>query len=491
MIHLHDYQDSLRKAAPFALSAAIAVVFSTSPSIGDEPSPRPHIVLLMADDQGWGQTGYYNHPVLKTPNLDAMAENGLRFDRFYAGAPVCSPTRASVLTGRTNDRTGVESHGYALRRQEISIATMLADAGYVTGHFGKWHLNALRGPGVPILASDDHNPGEFGFQRWLSVTNFFDRDPILSRRGKFEEFQGDSSEIIVDEALKFIAKQVRAGKPSFTVIWYGTPHNPFKAAEDDMADFATLEEQSRHHYGELVAMDRSVGTLQNGIRDLGVGEDTLVWFCSDNGGLPKIEPETVGGLRGNKGTIYEGGLRVPGIVHWPRGIVRPRVTLFPASVLDIVPTILDVTEIKHADPSRPADGISLLPLFAKEIGRREVPIGFRHTGRAAWIDNNMKLLTNKLDGGAYELYDLESDPSETNNLSGERPGVVKKMMRQLARWNESVEASFAGKDYPSGTVDPSEPSPRFWTDLEEYKPYFQQWQTRWEYRSRLTNKKPN
>ena len=154
------------------------------PRISAQPpsvdAPKPNVVLVMADDQGWGQTGYYDHPILKTPNLDAMAESGLRFDRFYAGAPVCSPTRGSVLTGRANDRIGVLSHGYALRRQETSLAAVMKNAGYVTGHFGKWHLNALRGPGVPVLASDDHNPGEFGFDHWLSVTNFFDRDPILS-----------------------------------------------------------------------------------------------------------------------------------------------------------------------------------------------------------------------------------------------------------------------------------------------------------------------
>jgi hypothetical protein len=157
----------------FALTFIAVVALSLFPKqLEAQTAARPHIVLVMADDQGWGQMGYYQHPILKTPNLDAMSQAGLRFDRFYAGAPVCSPTRASVLTGRANDRTGVESHGYALRRQEITIAKMLSDAGYVTGHFGKWHLNALRGPGVPILKSDDHNPGEFGFQTWLSVTNF-------------------------------------------------------------------------------------------------------------------------------------------------------------------------------------------------------------------------------------------------------------------------------------------------------------------------------
>ena len=184
---------------------------------------KPNIVLVMADDMGWGQTGYYKHPALRTPHLDAMAAGGLRFDRFYAGGPVCSPTRATVLTGRTHDRTGVQSHGFALRKQEKTLAVALRGAGYATGHFGKWHLNGLRGPGVPILEADSHGPGGFGFDQWLSVTNFFDKDPVMSRKGTFEEFTGDSSEVIVAEALRFIGSQAAEGKPSFTVIWYGTP----------------------------------------------------------------------------------------------------------------------------------------------------------------------------------------------------------------------------------------------------------------------------
>ena len=119
---------------------------------------KTNFVLVMTDDQGWGQTGYYNHPVLKTPNLDKMASNGLRFDRFYAGGPVCSPTRATILTGRTHDRTGVFDHGYALRKQEKTLPEALRKAGYATGHFGKWHLCGLRGPGVPILKTDKHGP---------------------------------------------------------------------------------------------------------------------------------------------------------------------------------------------------------------------------------------------------------------------------------------------------------------------------------------------
>jgi arylsulfatase A-like enzyme len=187
-----------------------------------------------------------------------MANNGLRFERFYAGGPVCSPTRASMLTGRSHDRTGVLSHGYALRTQEKTIAQALQTAGYITGHFGKWHLNGHRGPGAPIFDSDIRSPGKFGFNEWLSVSNFFDMNPILSRNGKFEEFQGDSSEIIVNEAVKFLDQHRNSNKPMFTVIWYGNPHSPFKALPQDKAVFPALNDASSNHYGELVAMDRSI-----------------------------------------------------------------------------------------------------------------------------------------------------------------------------------------------------------------------------------------
>ena len=451
---------------------------------------NPNFVLVMTDDQGWGQTSYYNHPVLKTPELDKMAASGLRFDRFYAGAPVCSPTRAAVLTGRGNERAGVPSHGYALRRQEITLPQMLKAAGYVTGHFGKWHLNGLRGPGVPILDSDDHNPGEFGFDAWLSVTNFFDRNPIMSRRGKFVEFEGDSSEIVVQEACDFISRQASNRQPFLTVIWFGTPHDPFLAADDDMTEFSDLDRDSQHHYGELVAMDRSIGALRKKLRDLEIEKNTLVWFCSDNGGLPKIKPDTTGGLRGNKGTIYEGGLRVPGIIEWP-GKIAHRVTNYPASVLDIVPTVLEIANTQHSDSNRPADGVSLVSLFEKEIGPRSKPIPFRQAGRGAWIDNDFKLLSPKLASGKFELYDLRSDPKETLDLSQRQPKLKAKLLEQYLAWSKSVDESIAGKDYPEGKVNENEPAPRFWWDDKMYQPYLKDWSTRWEYKRRLEKRKKN
>ena len=198
-----------------AVSLSLLLSVFVSVSASHAAPPPPHIIFVMADDMGWGQTGYRGHPILKTPHLDAMAANGLRFDRFYAGGPVCSPTRAAVLTGRSPDRTGVLQHGYALRLQEKTIAQALKGAGYVTGHFGKWHLNGHRGPGVPLLADDPYHPGKFGFDEWVSVSNFFDLDPLLSRSGKIEEFKGDSSAIAVTEAVKFLERHRAGGRPMF------------------------------------------------------------------------------------------------------------------------------------------------------------------------------------------------------------------------------------------------------------------------------------
>ena len=470
-------------ASSFTLTMALLAHTSQA----NEAPSKPHIILVMADDQGWGQTGYYNHPVLKTPHLDAMASGGLRFDRFYAGAPVCSPTRASVLTGRANDRTGVESHGYALRRQEITLATILKNSGYATGHFGKWHLNGIRGPGVPILKEDSHGPRHFGFDTWVSVTNFFDMDPILSRQGSFEEFTGDSSEIAVREAVRFIDRFYQQ-QPTFSVIWFGSPHDPAKASVKDREAFSHLDEKSQHHYGELVAMDRSIGQLFSELEKRNLKEETLVWFCSDNGGLPKIEPGTVGNLRGNKGSVFEGGLRVPGILHWPIAIRSARVSQYPAGVIDILPTVLDLLNLDHPNMNHVLDGISLKPLLNEEIATRNKPIPFRHLQRAAWVDNDYKILSQDIKKKVFALYNLKNDPSETENLAQAEPERLSKMVAQFERWNKTVERSVAGLDYESGRVLPGDPVPRFWTEMESYQPWFDAWSKRWEYESRLTPK---
>jgi len=471
--------------APMLLSAAIFIL----PGCNPQPDiTRPNIILLMTDDQGWAQTGYYDHPVLKTPNLDAMAENGLRLDRFYAGAPVCSPTRASVLTGRANNRTGVPSHGFALRLQEKTIAEALHSEGYVTGHFGKWHLNALRGPGVPIFKDDPYGPSGSGFDRWVSVTNFFELDPLMSDQGEFREFKGSSSEIIVKQALEFIRESVDDDRPFFAVIWDGSPHRPWVATPADSALFSMLEPKSAAHYGELAAFDRSVGLLRDQLRELGAGDNTLIWYCSDNGGLHDVEPSSVGSLRGFKGSVWEGGLRVPGIIEWPAGIA-PRVTRYPASTMDIFPTIADILGLPDDLFTKPVDGISLLPLFTAEIPERAFSIPFRYWNKGALIDNNYKLVATDIEADKFELYDLENDPAETADIADEQPGIFEEMRAAFLKWNASADSSVAGRDYPEGTVFGDHPEPATWMNDPRYATYLEEWVKRPEYTHRIQNRK--
>lgn len=461
------------------------MLICASLTLSCQETKKPNIILVMADDQGWGQTGYMNHPILKTPHLDQMAANGLRFNRFYAGAPVCSPTRASVLTGRSNDRTGVYSHGYALNNQEKTIAQALKKAGYKTAHFGKWHLNGHRGPGVPIFGDDKRDPGEFGFDEWLSVSNYFDMNPIMSRNGEFEAFKGESSKIIVDEALKFIEKEKDSKQPLFIVIWYGSPHSPWIAEEQDLKPFNNLDSKSQHHYGELKSMDTSIGNLRSGLRNLQMDQNTLIWFNSDNGGLPPFGPETVGGLREFKGKIYEGGIRVPCVIEWPEGIVKNRVTDYPASTMDIFPTIAEIVGLPPSSMNAPVDGSSIKTLFTQDLKSREKPIPFRHVGKVAFIDNNYKLLSTDIEKGVFELYDLDKDPGETHNLIEKESGIAKKLLKEFNSWNQTVEASIKGADYEKGLIEPNGYRV-FWNTLPQYEAYFEQWKDRPEYQKWVT-----
>jgi arylsulfatase A-like enzyme len=429
---------------------------------------RPNIVLVMADDQGWGDTGYNGHPELKTPNLDAMAASGLRLNRFYTAHFNCSPTRASVMTGRHPHRMGTFGPGSPIRAQELTVAKVLQGAGYATGHFGKWHLNGKNGdrdtktpPGRAILADDPLSPGKLGFDEWVSADNFFDLDPVLGRNGVVEKFQGDGSDIATDEALKFIRKQVGAGKPFFTVVWFGNPHTPHEALPADKALYAKLPASDQNYYGELTGIDRNVGKLRAALRELKVADNTLLWYTSDNGGA--AGPKSTGNLRGSKGTLWEGGVRVPGLIEWPARIPKPFASDVPSSTLDIYPTVLAATGAAAPKQVQPLDGINLLPLLDQKMDARGKPIPFwsdarRPTAHATLIDWPYKLHTDASAnrgrkgavGGEVKpvlLYDVSKDPNETTDLAGQQPERVAKMTAALAAWKTSVEKSLAGADY--------------------------------------------
>jgi len=443
----------------------------------------PNIVLVMSDDQGWGQVGYYNHPILKTPNIDAMAVNGLRLDRFYAGAPVCSPTRASVLTGRVNDRSAVYSHGVPMRTQERTIIQLLKDAGYQTAHFGKWHLDGLRGPGVPIFKEDKRNPGFFGFEEWLSVTNFFDIDPLMSRNGELVEYKGSSSEIIVNEALKYIEEH--KDKPFCAVIWYGSPHDPWSALDSDKQDLPEdLKKTEKNYLGEIVEIDKSIGVLRKGLKDMELADNTLVWFNSDNGGLPIGRKAGVGGLKGFKGSMFEGGIRVPCVIEWPQKIKGGKVSKLPASTMDIFPTLASIVGISSDKMVKPLDGISIMNLFDSEDTSRKEPIPFKHMNKGALIDNDFKLLVKNIRKKDYALYDLHNDKRESIDVAEQYPEKFQQLVEYYEKWLMSVKNSVAGKDYENGLIEP-DPKSKFWWDTPMYEPYIDQWKDRSEYKNRL------
>lgn len=429
---------------------------------------KPNVVLIMADDQGWGDTGYNGHPQLKTPNLDSLAASGLRMDRFYTGHFNCSPTRASVMTGRHPHRMGTFGPGSPIRAQEVTVAKVLQSAGYATGHFGKWHLNGKNGdrntkamPGRAILADDPLSPGKMGFDTWVSADNFFDLDPVLGRQGVPEKFHGEGSDLVTDEALKFIRAQSDAQKPFLAVVWFGNPHTPHEALPADKAAYSSLPEADQNYYGELTAIDRSVGRLRSALRELKVADDTILWYCSDNGG--DAGPKSTGNLRGSKGTLWEGGVRVPGIVEWPARISKPFASTVPCSTSDIYPTVLAATGTTAEKQVLPLDGVNLLPLFDQKMEERGKPIAFwshagRPTSHAALLEWPYKLHTNAAEGkrgkktkdGASVpllLFDVSKDPKETTDLAAQETERVARMTAVLDEWKKSVEKSLAGGDY--------------------------------------------
>lgn len=456
-------------------------------SQGKQTQKRPNIILVMADDQGWGDMGYNGHPHLLTPHFDAMAQEAVRFDHFYAAAPVCSPTRGSVMTGRHPNRFGCYTWGRTLRPQEITIAELLKDAGYVTGHFGKWHLGSVR-IGGPV------NPTNSGFDEWLSAPNFFDNDPILSREGMAVQTLGESSMVTVNAALEFIRKHEDKGDPYFAVVWFGSPHLPHLAIKEEREAYADQSKKLQQFYGEISGMDHAFGKLQNELKELESYSNTILWYCSDNGGLPNLG-ETGG--RGHKGNIYEGGLRVPALLQWPDRFPDAELISVPASTSDIFPTLLELAGIEYR-PAGPMDGISLEPILDGYERKRSQAMGFwaypepgirtpsrewmpelleaqkngsvsgdssrlrldageinklypldTLPGHAAWLDWPWKLHRIAQEEGeiSWELYNLEIDSMETTNLAVENEALKASMKVSLEEWQISVVNSMNGADY--------------------------------------------
>ncbi len=495
----------------------VSISCSTSPKQANEnqSTELPNFVLFMGDDHGWDEVGYNGHPFVKTPVLDEMAASGMRFDRFYSGHPTCSPTRGSFLTGRHPNRYGTFSPNWSLRPEEISIADVLQKAGYTSAHFGKWHVG-------PVKKSSPTSPGAMGFDEWLSHDNFFELDPVLSRNGEEpQKIEGESSKILVDEAIRFIEQAKAKKQPFMAVVWFGSPHEPYSGLPGDLALYDDLPDTLNNYsvrltsnetgqrterplgdvlqerYAEITAMDRAIGEMRAYLKDSDLREQTMVLYCGDNG-TPGSARRTGMTIRNDKGSLYEGGILVPGVMEWPAVINDPAVNKNIAVTSDILPTLAEITDQEL--PDRPVDGISLLPFIKNPGIERTAPICFWqfNSGQAFgdspenYIDPQLQegttplakmmngkytrtfrnyvypevseddfggeraIMTNKfklvLDGNTpneegYELYDLENDRAETVNMASEYPEVVEELQNKMRAWQESVLNSLTGADY--------------------------------------------
>jgi len=448
-----------------ALLFSLAIASTALPAAAAD---RPNVVMLLADDLGYRDIGCYDGPV-QTPTLDELAAGGMRFTDFYSGCAVCSPSRATMLTGRQHIRTGVYSwihdpsqHSHLLKR-EVTLAEVLKSAGYDTAHVGKWHL------GLPTDEFDKPTPDEHGFDYWFATWNNAEpshRNPEnFIRNGEpVGEMEGYACQLVADEAIAWLNDRSESEAPFFLNVWFHEPHQRIAAPDEIVSEYGGLGEQSAIYSGTIDNTDRAIGRLVAKLREIGAPEDTLIVYASDNG---SYRAERTGDLRGRKGMNWEGGLRVPGIFHWPGEVESGAVAEQPAGIVDILPTVCGLLGLE-----KPAgvhlDGCDLSPLLtgASHTVDRAQPL-FWHLQKSRPIvairdgdyslvaDPDYELSTSnmfreewipKIKKGGYtnfRLYDLGEDPGQTTDLSGQEPEKLEAMKRQLLEINDSVMADGA------------------------------------------------
>jgi arylsulfatase A-like enzyme len=262
-----------------------------------------------------------------------------------------------------------------------------------------------------------------------------------------ENLDGDDSRVIMDRAIPFIRSAAREDTPFFAVIWFHAPHLPVVAGPKYSAMYENQNPKLRDYYGCITAMDEQVGRLRAELETLGIARNTMLWFCSDNGPEGNNSaPGRTKGLRGRKRSLYEGGVRVPGLLIWPDKIRTPRVVQTPCSTCDYFPTVVDALGLRSDRGPEPLDGVSLLPLIEGKMAQRPRPIGFQSRNQLALIDNRYKIYSSD-EGKSFELYDLINDPREERDLAAEKPEIAQKMIDTLNAWRASCRRSLDGKDY--------------------------------------------
>ncbi len=454
-MHAINRRNFLQSTSAGLLGAAMAEALTSSSNAAVDTGgvQPPSVLLIMTDDQGYGDLSCHGNPVLKTPNLDRLYEQSVRLTQFHV-CPVCSPTRACLMTGRYNYRTGVVDT-YAGRSmmapEEKTMALFFKECGYHTGIFGKWHL----GDTWPL------RPVDRGFDESLvhlgggiaqpSDPEFYEREntyfnPMLRHNGQPERGDGYCTDVFADAAIRFMGTHREA--PCFTCLTFNAPHTPLQVPEEDAAPYKAkgLSEETALVYGMIANLDRNIGRVLDFLRTSELDRKTIVLFMTDNGsqqlhGDDRYNAE----MRGWKGSVYEGGIRVPCFIRRPEGFQGgPDIDRIAAHV-DILPTLIDLCGL--TPPNQPHfDGVSLAPLLSGAIAGENWPdrhLFFQwHRGDAPEAFKNSAVRNQrwKLVNGT-ELYDLETDPKEAQDVASSHPDRVNPMREAYQQWFKDVSAT--------------------------------------------------
>lgn len=421
---------------------------------GAHAREKPNIILLFSDDAGYADFGFQGSTQMLTPNLDKLAEGGMLFTQGYVSASVCGPSRAGLMTGKYQQRFGFEENnvpGYmsknsaqlgdemGLPLDESTMADYLKTQGYQTAVFGKWHLGG----------ADRYHPTKRGFDEFYGFRGGarsylpYTEDPGDKLRelergfGNYEEHEGYLTDILANETAAFIERN--RYNAFFIFLSFNAVHTPMDAMEEDMAQFPELKGNRRKVAAMTLAMDRACGTVLDRLAELGLEENTIVVFTNDNGGPSDRNASVNLPLSGCKSNHLEGGIRVPFLIKWPGQIEARTSYSYPVSTLDLLPTFLRAA---GGDPDTLSglDGVDLLPYIRGENQERpHQQLYWKKDCRAAVRDGDLKLI--RFADRPAELYDIEKDPSEQNNLSERYPDEVKKMYKMIFAWELSLERS--------------------------------------------------
>jgi arylsulfatase A-like enzyme len=451
------------------LSVAVAIVLALAPSL---PAAPPHIVLIMSDDLGWMDLHCQGNARLHTPRIDALAGQGVRFTNAYAASPVCSPTRGAMITGLSPARLHITQHGqdgpafwpkdrpvqppaaeHVLPLAAVTIAERLQAAGYATGFFGKWHLAGEPKANDPTAGGPAFWPEHQGFDVNIGGCGFggpptyFDpyRIPAIEPRAKGEYL----TDRLADETIAFL--RANSERPLLICLWTYHVHYPFEAPEDLAGKYQGKEGpgiKNATYAAQIEATDRAVGKVLDELDRLGIADETIVIFTSDNGGWDGATDNRP--LRSGKGDLYEGGLRVPLVIRWPRTLPeQPTAGTTndkPVISMDLSATILAAADVKLA-PGESLDGVSLRPLLSGGSLDREAI--FFHYPHYAWHKSNRPggairagqyKLIRRYDDHSLELFDLSHDLGEQHNLAPQMPELAAKLDKQLGRWLQETTA---------------------------------------------------